>query len=293
MKYLITGGTGSLGQQIIKKLSTDPYNQICLFSRDEQKHFVVKHIFPNCEYILGDIYDRDSIFACVSQFRPDIVIHAAAQKHVLISDENPYRCVKTNVIGTQNVVDASIEFNVEKFCFISTDKAYRPTTLYGSTKFIAERIVTQAALSRKNLIPSTYITGVRYGNVFNSKGSLIPYFLSIAENKNPVFTVTDKDMTRFFLTFSEAIDVIISSLNTLYIDDKKYFRDGIFVVPKLKSIKIIDIAEFFAEKYSGTVKIIGQFEGEKIHEELYNGYCSSDHLMGKDEAIQYLIRNGV
>jgi UDP-N-acetylglucosamine 4,6-dehydratase len=296
----VTGGTGSLGSHLIDFLLKVPgeSHHFVVFSRDEQKQYKMSLKYPdnkNISFVLGDVRDQQSVMDAVAQYRPDIVVHTAAQKHVKICEHNPMQTVLTNIHGTKHVVRACLANNVKVACFVSTDKAVMPTTLYGMTKNIAEQIWVNAA--KKG---STRFVGVRYGNILNSAGSLIPLYLDLMKVDHPVFPVTDEKMTRFFITFNQAIGLIMKAIvdennshllgnfeirsPEIYTIDRNIFR-----VPKLPAIKIIDIANIFAEHSNGTVKIIGAFESEKLNESMVLGYNSSDGSFATPEMVKTLL----
>ncbi len=285
---LVTGGTGSLGSHLIDFLVNiqGESHHLVVFSRDEQKQYKMMLKYPNTKnisFVLGDIRDQQSVMDAIAHYRPDIVVHTAAQKHVKICEHNPMQTVLTNIHGTKHVVRACLANDVKVACFVSTDKAVMPTTLYGMTKNIAEQLWVNASKKQSN----TKFVGVRYGNILNSAGSLIPLYRNIMKDNHPVFPVTDKKMTRFFITFNQAIGLIMHTIvygsDHLLLGDFKintpkiYAIDrGIFRIPKLPSIKIIDIANIFAKHSKGKVEIIGAFESEKLGEEMISGYNSSN-----------------
>lgn len=305
MKIFVTGGTGSLGSYFIDFLfnagGIEPHKFV-VFSRDEQKQYSMALKYKNAykdsdriSFILGDVRDQQSVMDAIDHFSPDVVLHTAAQKHVKICEHNPMQTVLTNIHGAKHVTRACINTKVPVACFVSTDKAVLPTTLYGMTKHIAERIWQGASLKRNN---KTKFVGVRYGNIINSKGSLIPLYKGLTNCLNPVFPVTDKNMTRFFITFNQAVRLIIDAVSTQGINlledipieapEIVTIDRGVFRIPKLPAALIMDIAELFAAKYGGTVDIIGAFESEKLHEEMVIGHSSKDWVISRDEVKQLL-----
>ena len=306
MKIFITGGTGSLGTHLIDFLLHVPgeSHHFIVFSRDEQKQFQMALKYADnkrrISFVLGDVRDQQSIMDAICHYQPDIVVHAAAQKHVKISEHNPMQTVLTNIHGTSHVVRACLANNVKVACFISTDKAVMPTTLYGMTKHIAERLWVNAS---KKSGSTTKFVGVRYGNILNSTGSLIPLYTRIMkESKYPIFPVTDEQMTRFFITFNQAIGLIIQTINaSLYgyllpnckIDTPEIYtidRD-IFRIPKLPIMRIIDVANIFAEISGGEVKVIGAFESEKLSEAMVLGYDSADGSFATIDEVRIILMN--
>jgi FlaA1/EpsC-like NDP-sugar epimerase len=310
--FFITGGTGSLGSRLVDWIlhHGQEEHKVVIFSRDEQKQYQMRLRYANDEqkenmsFVIGDVRDKSAVHKTFDLYHPDYVIHTAAQKHVRVCDENPEQAVLTNIHGTQNVLDASIAHSVSGFCFVSTDKAVNPTTLYGMTKAIAERLVRNAHDRQEN----TKVSAVRYGNVINSAGSLIPLYLSIAESAKrtltkPVFPLTDDEMTRFFITFNDAITTIIYAMGIEMIlevpsDDYIIYddaHDGLFFIPSLSSARIKDIARIFATKCGGSIQKIPMYPNEKIHEILTPTYSSGDknNLMSRKEVEKFLEREGL
>lgn len=253
---LITGGTGSLGIELTKYLLKNfNIKKLILFSRDEQKHFRLEKEFGDkrIRFLIGDIRDFRRITMALKEV--DYVIHAAAQKHVHLSEYNPQECVNTNIFGTQNVIEACIKENVKKCVLISTDKSVNPINLYGATKLVAEKIILSGNhLSGKN---GTIFSVVRYGNVLGSNGSILPFFSNLNKEKKKI-PITHLDMTRFWISYEEAIELVISCL----IDSRR----GDIFVPILNSIKITDFVKIINPK--AKIYITGIKKGEKIHEEL-------------------------
>tara|TARA_Y100000768_G_scaffold275659_1_gene211258 strand:+ start:6960 stop:7919 length:960 start_codon:yes stop_codon:yes gene_type:complete len=253
---LITGGTGSIGSRIAKYLQKNyKLKKIIIFSRDEQKHYEMQKNFhfKNVRYLIGDIRDYRRLVMALNGV--DFVIHAAAQKHVEMSEYNPQECIKTNVNGTQNLIEACLTNNVKKCLLISTDKAVNPVNLYGASKLVAEKIILGGnALSGRN---GTIFGIVRYGNVLGSKGSILPYF-SILNKEKKKIPITHQDMTRFWISYDEAVKLINSSLINS--------RRGDIFIPILNSIKITQFVKIINPK--AKIYITGKKKGEKIHEEL-------------------------
>jgi len=302
-KIFVTGGTGSLGSHLINFLLKVPgeSHHFVVFSRDEQKQYKMALKYPNnknISFVLGDVRDQQSVSDAIAHYQPDVVVHTAAQKHVKICEHNPMQTVLTNIHGTKHVVRACLANDVKVACFVSTDKAVMPTTLYGMTKNVAEQLWVNA--SKKEQCTTRFV-GVRYGNILNSAGSLIPLYLNLMKDEHPVFPVTDERMTRFFITFNQAISLIIHAISDdgndlkllgdfkidlpeIYTIDRDVFR-----IPKLPPIKIIDIANIFAKYTNGTVKMIGAFESEKLSEAMVLGYDSSDGPFATPKEVRELL----
>jgi len=257
---LITGGTGSFGNELIKKLTsmkTNKPKKIIIFSRDELKQFNLQKKFPikkypNLRFFLGDVRDKDRLK--MAFFEVDYIIHAAALKQVPAAEYNPIEFIKTNILGAQNIIEASIECGVKKVIALSTDKASSPINLYGATKLCSDKLF----LSANNLSGSrkTIFSVVRYGNVFGSRGSVAPFFLE--HQKKGFLPITNMNMTRFNILLEDAVKLV-------YLAIKKGIGGEIFI-PKTPSFKITDLAKAISPKCK--LKIIGIREGEKIHEEL-------------------------
>jgi UDP-N-acetylglucosamine 4,6-dehydratase len=255
---LITGGTGSFGKAAVKYI-LDNYKpkRLIIFSRDELKQFEMARIFPDStpdspvRYFVGDIRDRDRMRKAFQGV--DYVIHAAALKQVPSCEYNPAEAVKTNILGTQNIIDVATSGRIQKVIFISTDKAVEPCNLYGMTKAVAEKLVVNANLSGNH----TMFSVVRYGNVMGSRGSVIPYFKHLASTGNDI-PITHPDMTRFWITLEEAVRFVIDRLGDMI--------GGEIFVPRIPSMSVVDLAEAIAPKSNLTM--IGIRPGEKIYEKL-------------------------
>lgn len=258
---LIFGGTGSLGQALIRRLSET--NHLILFSRDEAKHWTIRNQLTtkqNISFAVGDIRDKNRVSECLRFFNPNIVIIAAALKQVDTCELSPFESIQTNVMGINNIVQCTLEIeaqltSLESVLLVSTDKACAPTNVYGMCKAISERLITSSMKSSKRV---KYL-GVRYGNVLESRGSIIPLFKYQVANRNSI-TVTDLDMTRFIMTLDESIDLIGAALNN--------GDSGEIWLPKIRSMRIRDLAEIFANKYKKKIEVIGIRPGEKMHEDL-------------------------
>ena len=261
-KILITGGTGSLGTALTKKLLSLDVDQIRIFSRNEFKQVSMESNLPDkcLRFLIGDVRDKDRLVRAFEDV--DIVFHAAALKHVTKVEYNPFEAIKTNVQGSQNVIDACIENNVERAICIGTDKAVSPLNTYGATKLLMEKLfITARRYSNPKYHPTKFFA-VRYGNVFASSGSVIPKFIEQI-NANKKITITDTEMTRFSITMNQALDFILKAT-------EKGQGTEIFI-PKLKSYSLLDLKEALFDMLENTgEEIIGIRPGEKLHEILIN-----------------------
>ena len=275
---LITGGTGSLGNELtfflLKKFNL---KKIIIFSRDELKQSEHNKKFKRFDkknilrYFLGDVRDADRLKFAFKNV--DIIIHTAALKHVDQAEYNPYEFINTNINGAKNIIQASLENDVEKVIALSTDKAVNPINLYGATKLASDKLFVSANnLTGNN---KTRFAVVRYGNVINSRGSVAPFFLELRNNLSKFIPITHEKMTRFSITLQQSVDFILSSLNEM--------RGGEIFVPKIPSVRIIDLAKTIAPNIP--VKIIGIRPGEKIKEVL----CSSDEFFNVIEFKNYFL----
>ncbi len=261
-RIFITGGTGTFGTSMIKNLlSNYNVNKITVYSRDEMKQWYLREQFSKFKkinFVLGDVRDKERLTNCMEG--NDYVFHAAATKIVPTSEFNPEECIKTNIIGAMNVIDAAKNTNIKRVVALSTDKASSPINLYGATKLCSDKLfVSQNAISKKKTIFGV----VRYGNVMASRGSIIPFFKSLKDHK--YFPITHSDMTRFFLTIEDAVAFSCFCLKKMY--------GGEIFVKKIRSIKITDLAKSI--KKDAKFKITGIRPGEKIHEQ----------MIGSDESL--------
>lgn len=271
-KYLIIGGTGSLGRKLIERLLPDA--DVAVYSRDEAKHWTIRNELSNgplatrltsLRFFVGDVRDPSRVREVIRQYaRPGskvTIIIAAALKQVDTCELSPGESIATNLVGTQNVVNAVVDlwpgFNIDKVLFVSTDKACSPVNVYGMCKAVSERVVTSQA---KVFLGTTFLA-VRYGNVLESRGSIIPLF-KYQGMYNEFLTVTDPDMTRYVMTLDDSVDLIQKAL--------KHGQSGETWIPCLPSMRVGDLAEIFSEKYKKPIKIIGLRPGEKKHEDLIN-----------------------
>jgi UDP-N-acetylglucosamine 4,6-dehydratase len=259
-KLMIIGGTGSLGHAIVEKYKN--IYDITILSRDEDKQWKMKKKYPSLTFALCDIRFRNSIDACIKKYKPNIVIIASALKHIDICESNIDECIKTNILGIQNVIEACYNCDIKELntvAFISTDKATSPVNVYGMCKSISERLVSE----KYNTDTKIKFVSVRYGNVLNSRGSILPLFHDIGvNNERTFFPVTSDKMTRFFLTLEEAVNLIFKAILE--------GSNGDLYIPKANCYKIIDIANSFSEKYKKPIKLVGVRPGEKLHECLIN-----------------------
>lgn len=262
-RYLIFGGTGSLGKKLIERLATN--NFVHVYSRDEAKHWTIRNELTttrdNVKFHVGDVRDKNRIHDVMRMVEPSTVIMAAALKQVDTCELSPGESMLTNVIGTTNVIDVvnSTPVPPSRVLFVSTDKACAPVNVYGMCKSLSERIVTSQALTPRSGVK--YVC-VRYGNVLESRGSIIPLFKYQAENTG-CLTVTDPNMTRFVMTLDDSVDLIEVALS-------EHGVSGDTWIPRLPSMKIGDLAEIFAERFKAKINIIGLRPGEKLHEDLIN-----------------------
>jgi UDP-N-acetylglucosamine 4,6-dehydratase (inverting) len=274
---LITGGTGSFGQAFVSAV-LDRFPDVArlvVYSRDELKQFEMAQRFsdrdfPGLRYFIGDVRDPDRLRRALEGI--DVVIHAAALKQVPAAEYNPFECIKTNVIGAQNVIEASLEAGVQRVVALSTDKAAAPINLYGATKLCSDKLFTAANNIRGKR--DVRFSAVRYGNVMGSRGSVIPFFLQ--QRASGVLSITDTAMTRFNITLDEGVKMVLWAVeNSL---------GGEIFVPKIPSYRILDVAEAIAP--GCRTNIVGLRPGEKIHEEMIT---SSDSINTVDIGPYYAI----
>jgi len=261
-KILITGGTGSLGQALTKRLLNSEVDTVRIFSRNESKQIEMESKFDDdrLRFFVGDIRDLSRLIKAVED--ADIVFHAAALKHVPKIEYNPFEAIKTNVIGSQNVIDACLHENVERVVCIGTDKAVSPLNTYGATKLLMEKLFVSAnnVLNREK--HNTIFIALRYGNVLGSSGSVIPKFVEQINNKMKI-TITNSNMTRFSITMNEAIDFILNAT--------KIGKGSEIFIPKLKAYSIQNVKETLFELLENTgEELIGLRPGEKLQETLIN-----------------------
>lgn len=274
---LITGGTGSLGKALTQNILTrwPGIKRLVIFSRDEQKQFQMAqeypaHEYPQLRFFIGDVRDYDRVKRAFKGV--NIVIHAAAMKHVPIAEYNPMECVKTNILGAENIINACLETDVENVVALSTDKAAAPINLYGATKLASDKLFV-AANNIRGGNPIKFSV-VRYGNVMGSNGSVIPFFIN--KKKEGVLPITDETMTRFNISLQGGVDMVLHAMETAW--------GGEIFVPKIPSYRILDVAEAIAPECEK--KVVGIRPGEKIHEEMIT---SSDSFFTYDLGKYYAI----
>lgn len=280
-KILVTGGTGSLGKELVRHLLKNEHPKIVrILDIDETSQFEFQHELKEygdrVRFLLGDVRDKERLNRAVEDI--DIIFHTAALKHVMACEYNPFEAVKTNILGTQNLIDVAIANNVSKIIFTSSDKAVNPSNTMGATKLLAEKLMTSANYYKgaRNCIFSS----VRFGNVMGSRGSVIPLFKQQIKSEGPI-TITDPNMTRFMMSMSQAVDLVLKSVEMA--------QGGEVFIFKMPVVKISDLAEVLIEgiapRYGRlpeeiSIKIIGTKPGEKMYEE----------LMTEDEAFRSLER---
>ncbi|RMA65993.1 UDP-N-acetylglucosamine 4,6-dehydratase (inverting) [Ulvibacter antarcticus] len=256
---LITGGTGSFGKEFTRLIFERYPNvkRLVILSRDEQKHYQMAMEFPDTKYpairyFVGDVRDKDRLFSAFEGV--DIVIHAAAMKHVHIAEYNPMECIKTNILGAENVINAAIACGVSNVVALSTDKAAAPINLYGATKLASDKLFVAANNIKGNR--KLKFSVVRYGNVMGSNGSVMPFFLD--KKAEGVLPITDERMTRFNISLVDGCEMVFYAIENAW--------GGEIFVPKIPSYKIVDVAKAIAPDCE--LKIVGIRPGEKLHEEM-------------------------
>ena len=258
---LITGGTGSFGKHCVRML-LERYapKKIIVYSRDELKQFEMEQVFNNepMRYFIGDVRDEDRLSTAMRDV--DYVIHAAALKQVPAAEYNPMECIKTNVLGAQNVIHAAIRNEVKKVVALSTDKAANPINLYGATKLCSDKLFVAA----NNIAGGhpTRFSVVRYGNVVGSRGSVIPFFKKLIKDGASELPITDERMTRFVITLTQGVEFVLKAFQRMQL--------GELFVPKIPSVRIVDLAEAMAPQLP--LKTVGIRPGEKLHETM----CPAD-----------------
>lgn len=281
---LVTGGTGSIGSAIVRRLLQYEPRVVRVFSNDENGLFTLEQELqssPNIRFLVGDIKDKERLQRAVEGIA--LVFHSAALKHVPLCEYNPFEAIKTNVLGTQNIIEVAMEGEVEKLITISTDKAVNPVNVMGATKLLAERLTVSANYYRG--ARRTVFSCVRFGNVLDSRGSVVPLFQTQIEKGGPV-TLTDSDMTRFVMSIPRAVDLVFTAAEIA--------RGGEVFVFKMPALRIGDLVEAMVEELapqygynpeSIKVEISGRRAGEKIYEEL----LTADEAMNASETEDMFI----
>lgn len=274
LKILVTGGTGSFGQAFVRRVLAGRENcTIRVYSRDELKQYDMAQAFgqdPRLRFCIGDVRDKDRLARAMHGI--DLVVHAAALKHVPICEFNPAEAVKTNIQGSQNVVDAAIDAGVRRTVALSTDKAVNPVNLYGATKLCAEKLFVHGNVYAG--ARDIRFSCVRYGNVMGSRGSVIPLFRRQAEAGT--LTITDRAMTRFWLSLEQAVDLVLAAVGDM--------KGGEIFVPKIPSMRIVDLARAIAP--TAKIEEVGRRPGEKLHEILLTAEESRN---AKDCGRHYIV----
>lgn len=275
LSILITGGTGSFGHAFVR-MTLKKYNlkRLVIYSRDEMKQWEMQKLYqndPRIRFFIGDIRDKDRLSRALNGI--DYVVHAAATKIVPTAEYNPFECVKTNINGAMNLIDASIDQKIRKVVALSTDKASSPVNLYGATKLASDKLFI--ASNSYSGLDGTRFSVVRYGNVMGSRGSVIPYFLSIADKR--MLPITDIGMTRFMITLESGVHLVWKALTDMV--------GGEIYVKKIPSMRIVDIAKAISPNKK--IEIIGIRPGEKLHEQMISEE-DSFHTYEYDEYYKIL-----
>jgi len=249
---LVTGGTGSFGKKFVKKVLEYDVKKVIVFSRDELKQYEMSQEYndPRIRFFIGDVRDKDRLYRAFDGV--DIVVHAAALKHVGACEYNPFEAIKTNIYGAQNVIEAAIDRGVKRVIALSTDKAAAPVNLYGATKLASDKLFVAANsyVGEKE----TRFAVVRYGNVVGSRGSVVPFFKKMRHTGK--LPITDERMTRFWITLDQGVQFVLDNLQRM--------RGGEIFVPKIPSMRVVDLAEAIAPECE--IEIVGIRPGEKLHE---------------------------
>ncbi len=264
---LVTGGTGSIGSEVVRKLLQYEPKAVRIFSNDENAQFSLQQellTYPNTRFLIGDVRDRERLMMAAES--TDFIFHAAALKHVPLCEYNPFEAVRTNVLGTENVIEVALEVEAEKLIYISTDKAVNPTNVMGATKLLAERLITSANYYKG--WKRTAFSCVRFGNVLDSRGSVVPLFQEQIKKGGPL-TVTDPDMTRFIMSIPTAVELVLKVAEIA--------QGGETFIFKMAALRLGDLAEVMIEELAPRygydpakiqIEIIGKRAGEKFDEEL-------------------------
>lgn len=274
---LITGGTGSFGKKFTERILKEyEPKKIIIYSRDEYKQYMMKKQFAGYEdklrFFIGDVRDKDRMYRAMEGV--DVVIHAAALKHVDVAEYNPMEAIKTNIDGARNVIDAAIDKGVKKIVALSTDKAVNPINLYGATKLVSDKLFVSA---KAYVGPKdTTFSVVRYGNVSGSRGSVIPFFKTLLDSGKKELPITDFEMTRFWITLDQGVDLVFKAIEES--------KGGEIYVSKIPSYKITELAK--AMMPGVKLKEVGMREGEKLHEVMVT---SEDSRFTYDYGDHYII----
>ena len=275
---LVTGGTGSFGKKLINRLIKPKYKikKIIVFSRDEFKQSEMKKLFSLTEkkrlrFFIGDIRDKARLQIALDKV--DIVIHAAALKQVDTAEYNPQEFIKTNIVGANNLIECCLNSSVERLLALSTDKAVNPINLYGATKLVSDKLFIAA----NNLVGDRKLkfSVVRYGNVLSSRGSFVPLLKILSKDKNKIIPITHKNMTRFWITLKESVDLVEKALNAM--------KGGEVFIPKIPSVKVVDLPKVICP--NNKIKFVGIRPGEKIHEVLCPSENSHETIEFKNHFI--------
>jgi UDP-N-acetylglucosamine 4,6-dehydratase/5-epimerase len=276
---LITGGTGSFGRAFVRHVLTNfKPKRLIIYSRDELKQFEMQQEFisPAIRFFIGDVRDAERLDTAFHGV--DIVVHAAAMKQILAAEYNPMECIKTNIMGAQNIIRMALENNVEKIIALSTDKAANPVNLYGATKLASDKLFIAA--NNISGARQTRFSVVRYGNVMGSRGSVIPFFKKLIQEESAELPVTDMRMTRFWITLQQGVDFVMQSFQRM--------QGGEIFIPKLPSARIVDIVKAMSPE--AKIKIIGIRAGEKLHELMVT---KDDARMTLEFSDHYVIKPGI
>ncbi len=275
---LITGGTGSFGKTFVRYvLSKYKPKKIIIYSRDEYKQYLMQKEFEKylgvLRFFIGDVRDKERLRRALEEV--NIVIHAAALKHVPLMEYNPIEAVKTNIGGAENIINASLDTNVEKVIALSTDKAVNPINLYGATKLVSDKLFVAANSYRGK--KNTKFAVVRYGNVAGSRGSVIPLFLKLVKEGAKELPITDFRMTRFWITLQEGVNLVLKAIREA--------KGGEIYVSKIPSFKVVDLAKAICPKCK--LREVGIREGEKLHEAMITEEDARSTYEYKDHYIIY------
>jgi len=270
-RILITGGSGTIGASFIERYQ-EKY-EFFSYSRNEKMQVSLKRQFPDIQIILGSVEDYLTLHTTISKIKPDVIIHAAALKHIDSAEISPIQAVKSNIIGSLNVINSAVTESVPMTVAISTDKACNPVNLYGATKLASDKLFIAGSLSHNN--SNTNFSVVRYGNVMGSRGSVIPFFLN--KRKEGQLPITDVRMTRFMISLEQGVNLVWHAFENML--------GGEIYVKKIPSIKVTDIAKVIAPE--AKIKVIGIRPGEKLHEQMIN-YEDAPHTYEYEDYFKIL-----